>query len=113
MHELSLAEHLLTLVDNTARAQGFSRVHRLVLGIGRFSCVDSDTLLHCIHHHCIGSLLDGATICCEIREANAECMDCATRFTPDEWPCACPGCGQARVRLLHGRDMILEQLEVS
>lgn len=113
MHELSLAEHLLTLVDNAACEQGFSQVHRLVLGIGRFSCVDSDTLLHCIRHHCAGSRLDGAVICCETREASAECKSCACLFTPEEWPCACPGCGQASARLLSGRDMILEQLEVS
>lgn len=113
MHELSLAEHLLILVEDTARAQGFSRVHRMVLGVGRFSCIDSGTLLHCIRHHCTGSLLEGVEIGCEMREASAECTHCATVFTPDEWPCACPGCGDARARLLNGRDMILEQLEIS
>ena len=113
MHELSLAEHLLSLVEASAQQEGFRQVHRVVLGIGRFSFVDTDTLLHCIHHQCTGTLLKGATITCDTLYARADCLSCHTDFVPDEWPCACPQCGRVHARLTEGRDMILQSLEVS
>jgi hydrogenase nickel incorporation protein HypA/HybF len=113
MHEFSLADHLLSLLEQAAQEQGFTRVHRLMLGIGRFSCVDIATLVECIQAQSMGTLMEGADLDCHLREGHAECTLCDATFAPEEWPCVCPQCGKVASRLLDGRDLVLETMEVS
>ena len=42
----------------------------------------------------------------------SECLDCGEVFDHDRFPCRCPQCGGANVRLLHGRELDIASIEI-
>ena len=47
MHEMSLAEGVLQIIEETARREGARRVKQVVLEIGRLSSVEASALAFC------------------------------------------------------------------
>ena len=62
MHELSLAEGVLDLIEETARREGFSRVHGVWLEIGRQSAVEPEAMRFCFDAVVRGTLAEGARL---------------------------------------------------
>ena len=60
MHEMSLAEGVLQIVEDAARSQGFSQVTAVRLEIGRLSSVEPEALRFCFDVVVRGSLAEGA-----------------------------------------------------
>ena len=44
MHEMSLAEGVLQIVEDAGRTQGFSRVKAVILEIGQLSAVEPEAM---------------------------------------------------------------------
>ena len=62
MHEMSLAEGVLQLVEDTARREAASRVKTVVLEIGQMSSVEPEALRFCFESVTRGSIAQGATL---------------------------------------------------
>jgi hydrogenase nickel incorporation protein HypA/HybF len=62
MHEMSLAESILQIVEETAARQDFRRVTEVRLEIGALSGVEVDALSFCLDVVLKGSVADGARI---------------------------------------------------
>ena len=77
MHEMSLAEGVLQLVEETARREGAKRVKLVVLEIGRMSSVQPEALSFCFDVVTRNSVLEGAAL--EIVDVPGAgwCMQCA------------------------------------
>jgi hydrogenase nickel incorporation protein HypA/HybF len=112
MHEMSLCEGVLQILEESARQQGFSRVKKVWLEIGRLSGVEVEAMRFCFEVVVRGTLADGAHL--EILETPGEgwCLDCGRtvavhrRFDP------CPGCGGYHVQVTGGDEMRVKELEV-
>ena len=81
MHEMALCESLLQAMEEAGRANGFSRVSRVRLEIGRFAGVEVEALRFGFDVVTRGSLADGA----EFRAA-AGASTATTRWT---WTTGC------------------------
>jgi hydrogenase nickel incorporation protein HypA/HybF len=112
MHEMSLAESVLQIIEDSARTQGFSRVSGVRLEIGRLAGVEAGALRFCFDAVTRGTLAEGARL--EIAETPGQgrCLDChrlvtmAARFDP------CPACGGCRVEVTGGTELRVKELEV-
>ena len=62
MHELSLAESALQIIEESARAEGFCRVRTVVLEIGQLASVEVEALRFCFDAVLRGSLAEGAAL---------------------------------------------------
>ena len=62
MHELSLAENVLQLIEDAARAQRFSRVTAVFLELGEHAAVEREALSFCFDVVTQGSLAEGARL---------------------------------------------------
>ncbi|MEN9315786.1 MAG: hydrogenase maturation nickel metallochaperone HypA, partial [Pseudomonadota bacterium] len=62
MHELSLAENAIELIEMTARREGFTRVHRICIEIGVLSCVEPEALRFALEAAGTGTCAAGAEI---------------------------------------------------
>lgn len=112
MHEMSLCESVLAIIDRTAQRQGFRRVTAVWLEIGALSGVEPEALRFCFDAVTQGSLAEGARL--EIIDAPGEawCASCECNVTVSQWYDACPRCGRHTLSFVSGDQMRIKELEV-
>lgn len=112
MHEMSLAEGVLQLLEDAARSQGFARVKTVWLELGQLSSVEPEAMRFCFDAVTRGSLADGAQL--EIIDVPGAgwCMKCAQSVALPARYEACPLCGSYQVQPTSGTDMRVKELEV-
>ena len=112
MHEMSLCEGILQVLEDAAEQQGFTRVNKVRLEIGRFAGVESDALRFGFDVVMKGSLADEADL--EIIElpGHAFCFGCAETVTLNNRLDPCPACGSGKLAPSGGDEMRIKDLEV-
>jgi len=112
MHEMSLAEGIIELVEDTARRENAARVGLVVLEIGRLSSVEPDALRFCFDVVTKGGIADGAAL--EIVDVPGVgwCMPCAVTVPMNELYGACPVCGSHQVQATGGTEMRVREIAI-
>ena len=112
MHELSLAEHVLGLVAETAETEGFHRVRKVVLEIGTFAAVETEAMRFCFDVVARETIAAEAVL--EIVEipGSGWCRGCRRTVPLAEVFDSCPECGSRDVEIRSGRELKLKTLEV-
>ncbi|MGE5336350.1 MAG: hydrogenase maturation nickel metallochaperone HypA [Gemmatimonadota bacterium] len=112
MHEMSLAEGVLDVIEDAAQAQGFSRVTAVWLEIGRLAAVEPDALRFSFDAVKRGTIADRARIEIVDVPGQAWCMKCGDTVAIDERGAACPACGSYQLQVSGGEDLRVKELEV-
>jgi hydrogenase nickel incorporation protein HypA/HybF len=112
MHEMSLAESVLQIIENAARNQDFRRVKVVYVEIGKLSCIEPEALRFAFDAVTDGSIAHGAKL--EIVEIPGQgvCLECSAEVTVAARDDACPSCGSCKLRVSGGEDMRVRELEV-
>jgi len=112
MHEMSLAESALQIIEDAAHQQGFKRVKTVWLEIGQLSCVEQEAMRFCFDAVINGSVADGAKL--EIVETPGEgrCAQCGQESQIASLYEACPQCGGYTMQVIAGDAMRVMELEV-
>jgi len=114
MHELSIAQHLVQVVESHAREAEADRVVAVDLRLGAQSHVDADSLR--FHFDLLtrddGSLAQGAEIRVRRVPMRLRCGSCGTDYAPEGADYRCPDCGEVGELQDVGDDLILEAIEV-
>jgi hydrogenase nickel incorporation protein HypA/HybF len=112
MHEMSLTEGLIELIEGERARQGFSSVRVVRLAIGALGHVEPEAMRFCFDAVARGTVAEGARL--EIRTVPGEawCLDCGKPVRVMERFGACPDCGQDRLQVASGDELRLEELEV-
>lgn len=113
MHEVSIMESALEAAERHARAQGATRIHRIVLRIGDGSGVVPDALEFAFEPVTNGTMADGAALEIIRIPVVCYCQTCETEFQPPEMLYICPSCGAVALDVRQGAEMELASLEVS
>ena len=113
MHEMSLCESLLQIVEEQAVTQGFTEVKTIWLEIGELSSVDPDAMAFCfdaIRHHSIAK-----TAKLELLKVpgKAWCMQCSCEVSLGRRFDPCSGCGSHQLQVIDGEGMRIKELEVN
>jgi len=112
MHEMSLAEGIRSTVVEQAQAQGFARVTRVRLEIGRFAGVEKPALEFAFDVVMRGSVAEGATLEMIDLAGRAMCYDCVAEVEIAERLSPCPDCGGGRLMPVAGDEMRIKDMEV-
>lgn len=112
MHEMSLAEGVLQLMEDSAKTQGFARVKTVWLEIGQLSGAEPEAMRFCFDAVMRGSLAENASL--EIIETPGSglCADCGSAFEVAARYEPCPRCGSYAVQIIGGDAMRVKELEV-
>ena len=112
MHEMSLAESVREIVQDTAAANGATRVKTVRLEIGRLAQVELDAMRFAFDVVKRGSPAQDAVL--EIVEADgtAWCMSCSTAVTITQRGQACPNCGSYQLQVNGGDRMRVLDIEI-
>ena len=113
MHELSLAQSLLDIVEDCSRREEFTRVLSLKLSFGRLSCIDPDAFRFVFSVQAEGTKAEGAQLVFDIRPAVLYCLSCEKEFSSEAFTALCPACGGGDVLLTGGTEELqLLELDV-
>lgn len=112
MHEMALAEGVLGVIEDAARAQGFASVRTVWLEIGRLAAVEPEALCFSFDVVKRGTVADGARIEIVDVPGAAWCMKCGGTVAIEERGSACPACGSYQLQVCGGEDMRVKELEV-
>jgi hydrogenase nickel incorporation protein HypA/HybF len=112
MHEMSLAEGILQIVEDAAAQQGFQRVTEIRLEIGALSGVEPDALSFCLDVVLKGSVADGARVEMEKTPGLGYCLDCGETVPVNALYEACAKCGSYQVQATGGTEMRVKDLLV-
>jgi len=112
MHEMSLAEGVLQLVEETARREGAQRVKLVVLEIGQLSSVEPEALRFCFEAVTHGSIAQGAALEVLAVPGSGWCLPCAATVPMTESFGACPRCGSYQVQPTGGTEMRVKEIEI-
>jgi len=112
MHEMSLAEGIIELVEDTARRENAARVSLVVLEIGQLSSVEPEALRFCFDVVTKGGIADGAALEIVAVPGAGWCMQCATTVPLGERWGDCPQCGSAQVQPTAGTEMRVREIGI-
>ena len=112
MHEMSLAENVLQLIQDAAEREGFQRVKAVWLEIGARATVVPQALEFCFDAVTRGSLAEGARLEFIAVPAGGICLACSQAVVLAPGADACPQCGSYQLQITSGDDMRVKELEV-
>ena len=113
MHEMSLAEGVLQVIEDAARAQDFSRVTAVWLEIGELSGVEVEAMKFCFDAVVRDSIAEGARLEIVAAPGTGWCMTCARTVPMKEVFGECPDCGSHQMQVNGGTEMRVKELEVA
>jgi len=112
MHELSLAQALMSKIEELATQHGFAKVRRVVVEIGAFSNVVPELFESAFEAVKAGSCASEAELVIEDKRGVLVCEACGHTYYPDIPIALCPNCGELAGHIEQGREFILKSLEV-
>lgn len=113
MHEMSLCEGILQILESEAQKQQFSEVKRVILDVGVLSGVEIPALEFSFDAVMQGSLAENAVLEINHIPAQAWCMSCAKVVDIRQRYDACPDCGGYQLQVKQGEEMRIKELEVN
>ncbi|MDZ7894471.1 MAG: hydrogenase maturation nickel metallochaperone HypA [Sphingobium sp.] len=113
MHELSICENIRGIIEDQARAQGFSRVDCVTLEIGRLSGVEVEALRFGFDVAMQGSIAAQARLDIVDLPATAWCMPCGAQIEIRQRYDGCPSCGSHQLQVTGGEELRIKSLEVN
>jgi len=112
MHEFSIAESLLEIISQEARAYRGAKVKAVTLRIGTLSGVVPEALEFAFQVLSEDTLAEGARLVIERTALRIVCNTCGTESMPDDPFIICPVCGSADVEIKEGRELDIESMEI-
>ena len=112
MHEMSLCEGILQVLQVEADKQKFNKVNAVWLEIGALSSVEPEAMLFSFDAVTRNSLADGAKLNIINVPGSAWCMKCAKNINIKQRFDECPDCGSYQLQLTGGEELKIMELEV-
>lgn len=113
MHEMTLAEGVLQLIEDAARAKEFVKVTAVWLEIGQLSGVEVEAMKFCFDAVIRDSIADGARLEIIATPGSGWCMQCSKTVPMSEVFGECPDCGSHQMQVNGGTEMRVKELEVA
>jgi len=112
MHEMSIAERVVQMLEEQALVQRYSRVKRVWLEIGPLAAVEPESLRFCFDAVTRGTLAEQAQLDIIELPGEARCQDCGAGVPITQRYDSCADCGSYRLQLTRGDELRIKELEV-
>lgn len=112
MHELSLCEGVLEVIEQEAVKQGFQRVKHVYLEIGELAGVEVEAMRFSFDSVMKGTVADAAQLTILETPGMARCDLCHQTVAIKQRFDACPVCDNYPLTVLSGEALRIKELEV-
>ena len=113
MHELSICQSLLEVVDRVATENDAADVREIVIAVGALSGVEAPLLARAFEIARIGTIAERAQLKIESSPAIVWCKVCAVETAAAANTLLCGQCGTWQVDLKCGTELLLKRIELS
>ncbi|MCP1693763.1 hydrogenase nickel incorporation protein HypA/HybF [Citrobacter farmeri] len=113
MHEITLCQRALELIEQQAVAHGAKRITGVWLKIGAFSCVETSALSFCFDLVCRGTVAEGCKLHLEEQEAECWCESCQQYVTLlTQRVRRCPQCNSDTLQIVADDGLQIRRIEI-
>ncbi|WP_054177646.1 hydrogenase maturation nickel metallochaperone HypA [Trabulsiella odontotermitis] len=113
MHEITLCQRAIEIVEQQAAANGAKRVIAVWIKIGAFSCVESSSLRFCFDLVCRGTLAEGCKLHIEEQQAECWCEHCQQYVQLlSQHVRRCPQCQSDALQIVADDGMQIQRIEI-
>ncbi|MGQ9371035.1 hydrogenase maturation nickel metallochaperone HypA [Azospirillum sp. ST 5-10] len=113
MHELTICQALLDRIAEERAARAFHRVVRVRVEVGRFGCLEPDSLRFAFDVISRDTFMQGAVLEIDEPPGRAVCLDCGAAVEVDSRLAACPVCQGLRLDPTGGDSLRFIEMEVA
>lgn len=113
MHEMSLAEGVMQIVEDTARANEAQTVRAVWLELGVLSHVELDALRFAFDVVRRGTVAADARLEVVRTPGRAWCMPCGEPVGLERLGDPCPRCGSHQLQVTQGEEMRVKEIEIA
>ncbi len=112
MHELSIAENILKIVESNISGYNFEKVKTINLKVGKLTAVVSTALVFAFEVLSSGTVFENAKI--NIREMPIKiiCKVCKVEKEIENYHFVCPTCESENIEIISGRELLVEDVEI-
>jgi hydrogenase nickel incorporation protein HypA/HybF len=111
MHELGIITNIFTIIEQVAVDHHLSHIHKVKLKIGKLQQIVPDIFAFAFETVAKGTKAEGAVLDVDYVPVKMQCSGCSHEFRVADNTYICPLCGQTRLTMLEGMEIILESLE--
>ncbi len=111
MHELSIAQGILDIIQDEAGKNSIEHVSAVRLKLGKLTAVEPSSLSFCFGLITKGTLAEGARLEIESVPITGRCAQCGRDFTLEDPFCNCPVCQGFKIDILTGREFYISEIE--
>ena len=112
MHEMGIANSILTAVKTEARRRPGSRPVKVGVRIGELAGIDPEALRFAFDALVADTEMQGLELDIEFRAPRGRCPDCAREYEIHAFELKCPGCGSLNAECIGGDELDFAYLEV-
>ncbi|MBU2445746.1 MAG: hydrogenase maturation nickel metallochaperone HypA [Bacteroidetes bacterium] len=112
MHELSIAQEIVNIVNQYLPENGNNSVRSVKVAVGKLSNILPDSLEFCFEAITTNSNLHGAKLEIEKIPLTVQCGDCNEKSDLEETIFVCPNCGGFNLQILSGRELNVIEIEL-
>jgi len=113
MHELSICEGIIQVIEEQAVQQDFQSVEKVRLEIGKLAGVELDALRFGFDVVTKNTVAENAELEIIELDGTAWCMPCEKTVHVSQLFDACPNCGSHQLQVTGGNEMRIKDLEVN
>ncbi len=113
MHEMSICESIMEVIEGQAVEQKFTQVLAVCLEIGPLAGVELEALLFSYEVVTRGTLAENSRLDIIELPMNAWCMLCSKKVDVKARFDACPDCGSYQVQITGGDELRIKNMEVN
>jgi len=113
MHEITLCQRALEIVEQQAMQNGAKRVTGVWIKVGAFSCVETSAMTFCFDLVCRGTLAEGCELHVEEQEAECWCEACQQYVQlVSVHVRRCPQCNSDNLRIVADDGLQIQRIEI-
>ncbi len=112
MHEMSICEGLVQVLEDQSTSQNYQKVKQVWLEVGPLAAVETEALRFCFDACTRNTLAEGALLHIIELPGSGWCLGCSQSIEVEQRYQACPACGSYQVQVTGGEELRIKELEV-
>jgi hydrogenase nickel incorporation protein HypA/HybF len=112
MHELSLAQSIIEIVDDILSEENHNELKEVVVDIGELIAVVPESLQFCYAVLIEQTAYRESKLTINILPIEAECKTCHHQVKIDKFNFRCPQCNSQELEIIQGNELNVRYLEV-
>lgn len=112
MHELSIAQNIIQIVNSTVEQDKLGLVEKIYLKVGLLANVLIESLTFSYNSIVENTPLNNSRLEIEILPIKISCNDCSAINTTDDFIFCCPECKSSAINVIGGDEMIISSIKL-